>query len=478
MTQSVHSLSRYPNAQETSHKRKSSSNPPPFEINLFDFLTLNLSILRRRLNINLLIHKLSLFHATTWRLNVLFLEGNTLVLTGRSNLGPEKGNNSTDEHTQEVGNHTSCDTENDWNKNGKHDTTNDMENTVDLVMRVVSVRAVMRSFTVMGRSAVARRSMVFVHIAGTIVVAAWAVMHIDWRWTANLVMRTTIHHTLALVAAMRLHSLEAVELGGDDRTPLAQQRPVAAFLRGAIWSLNRNLSLEEHQLSLDVLKSVDCNFRDVDRLTLESAELEVDAEDFLAGLVDGLGCAGLKGPACQAKRVGCIFRRVRLDVDERSGGGDLSDVWNRRFGFEAHDWRIELDSIEYQSLRLGSDRDIQELEAIMLAYTQPLTGKLQYQTVLDTMDPDQAVVLLAWLSKGASSTIDHHNLGVRIVELSMSHVMARLSEALQSNIWRDHDCLGGNSQGGGKAERLHHDGHHMRAVFKWYSLDSICLYLL
>lgn len=59
-------------------------------------------------------------------------------------------------------------------------------------------------------------------------------------------------------------------------------------------------------------------------------------------------------------------------------------------------------------------------------------------------------------------------LGVtHTVSHTVSHAVSRVFETLQSNIWWYHDCLGGSSQCGGKTERSHHDGDHVRADSMW-----------
>lgn len=53
--------------------------------------------------------------------------------------------------------------------------------------------------------------------------------------------------------------------------------------------------------------------------------------------------------------------------------------------------------------------------------------------------------------------------------MGMSHTVSHavISETLQSNIWLNHDSLGGSGQGGGEAERSHHVGDHVRGVYVW-----------
>lgn len=343
------------------YKRKTSFNLSHTITHLLNFLALDLSILRRSFNVDLLIEKLSLVHAIAWGLNILPCECDTLVTASRSNLGPGEGDNGSEEHAQKVSDHTSCNTKNNWDKDRKQDTTNDMEDTVSLIavsMVTVVVREAMVWLSVMWGSTVMRwwGSMMLVHCASTIVVAVWPVVHVGWWRTVDCMVRTSTHHALTLVASMSLHSLEsaleAVELGGNNGAPLAQQWPLVAFLWRSMmsvwsmWSVHGSINFKEHQLSLDILESVDCDFWDVNGLALESAELDADAQNLFARL-NSVGSAGLEGPACQAKRIGGVLRRIGFDIDKRSGCGNLGDIWSWRFGLEAQDRRVELDAVEF-----------------------------------------------------------------------------------------------------------------------------------
>lgn len=211
---------------------------------------------------------------------------------------------------------------------------------VVVTMMAVVVGEAMVWLSVMLWSTVMRRwgSLRLVHTTSTVVMAVWAVMHVGWWWAVDRMVRTSTHHTLTHVTAVSFHALEsaleAVELGGNNGTPFAQQRPLVAILwksMVSVWSVHGSLDLEERQLSLEVLESVNRDFGNIDWLTLESAELDSDAQDLVPG-VNSVGSAGPEGPACQAKRIGGVLRRVVFDIHKRGGCRNLSDIWSLRFG--------------------------------------------------------------------------------------------------------------------------------------------------
>jgi len=124
-----------------------------------------------------------------------------------------------------------------------------------------------------------------------------------------------------------------------------------------MWCLSR-INLEQHKLRIGIFKRGDGDVGNANCLTLEGIELEGDSENLLARLVDGMRSTSGKGPAGQAEGLGHELVGVLADLVQLLASGDLGDVGDWRLGGEREDWRVEPNAVEFESLWLGTDRDV------------------------------------------------------------------------------------------------------------------------
>lgn len=223
-----------------------------------DLFPLNFDVDWGRNSTVLLIYKFRLLHTASWALNIFvaLLKANRLVPPGTTHLHIHKRDHGTDKHTKEIGNHTSRNTKENWHKYSKHNAANSTNNLAELVVTVMTMATVVHM--VMWATVVTAGHRWAIN---TVMVATWAVVHVVWWWAVDA-MRTHAHTlAFAAVAAMQPYTLEAVELVGDDGAPLAEERPVMAFLEFAVGAL-LGLNPHEHELALCVFESDDCDFGD------------------------------------------------------------------------------------------------------------------------------------------------------------------------------------------------------------------------
>lgn len=168
-----------------------------------------------------------------------------------------------------------------------------------------------------------------------------------------------------------------------------------------------------------VLERGDGDVGHVDVLHLKRSQVQADAEEFVALVVDCARAAGVERPRGQAQRVRRVLFRVLLDLGEGDVARNLGDARDGQLA-ERHERRIELHAVELERRGIGADGDVEK------------------KAVLDALGPDEAA--LVRLGIHASRARHFDELGVGVDERGGSDITAR--EGLEGDGRGDHDGVG------------------------------------